>query len=72
MQKVFRLAFAHLWELRNIICVLDSQIPIVFTGVGISTVVQAMRARDRRQEAALEATSILCRLNEIHLEKVLY
>ena len=36
--EVFRLAFAHFCELRTQICAMDSQIPELFTCVGIISV----------------------------------
>ena len=40
-----------------------------FTGVGIISVAQSMRASDRREVSALQSASFLYRVNEIHLLK---
>ena len=49
---------------------MDSQIPEFSTGVGIMPVAWTMRACERREEANLQSSSFLCRVNEIHLVKV--
>ena len=46
---------------------MDSQMAEFFTGVGIISVAQSMRASDRREVAGLQSASFLYRVNEIHL-----
>ena len=49
------------------VCAIDSQMAEFFTGVGIISVAQSMRASNRREVAALQSASFLYRVNEIHL-----
>ena len=46
---------------------MDSQMAEFFTGIGIISVAQSMRAGDRREVARLQSVSFLYRVNEIHL-----